>query len=45
MIEVIATSVDDAIAIEKYGGMRIELSSALSEMGITPSYALIKRSK
>lgn len=35
MIEVIATSVDDAIAIEKYGGMRIELSSALSEMGIT----------
>ena len=42
MIEVIATSVDDAIAIEKYGGMRIELSSALSEMGITPSYALIK---
>jgi len=42
MIEVIATSVDDAIAIEKYGGMRLELSSALSEMGITPSYALIK---
>ncbi len=40
--EVIATSVDDAIAIERYGGMRIELSSALSEMGITPSYALIK---
>lgn len=42
MLEVIATSVDDAIAIERYGGMRIELSSALSEMGITPSYALIK---
>nr|WP_255688341.1 copper homeostasis protein CutC [Tepidanaerobacter sp. GT38] len=42
VFEVIATSVDDAIAIEKYGGMRIELSSALSEMGITPSYALIK---
>jgi copper homeostasis protein len=42
MIEVIATCVDDAIAIEKYGGQRIELSSALSEMGITPSYALIK---
>lgn len=42
MIEVIATCVDDAAAIEKYGGQRIELSSALSEMGITPSYALIK---
>jgi len=42
MIEVIATCVDDAIAIEIYGGMRIELSSALSELGITPSYALIK---
>lgn len=42
MIEVIATCVGDAIAIEKYGGQRVELSSALSEMGITPSYALIK---
>lgn len=43
MIEVIATSVDDAITIEKCGVKRIELSTALSEFGITPSYGLIKK--
>ena len=42
MIEVIATCIDDAVKIEKYGGQRIELISGGTEGGLTPSYALIK---
>ncbi len=45
MLEIIATCVDDAIAIEKHGGERIELVSALTEGGLTPSYGLIKRTQ
>lgn len=43
MIEIIATCLDDAIKIEKNGGDRIELISALTEGGLTPSYGLIKK--
>lgn len=43
MIEIIACTLEDALNIEKYGGERIELVSALSEGGLTPSYALIER--
>jgi copper homeostasis protein len=43
MIEIIATTLDDAKTIEACGTDRIELVSALSEGGLTPSYALIKR--
>ncbi|WDV45459.1 copper homeostasis protein CutC [Clostridiaceae bacterium M8S5] len=42
MIEVIALTVEDAKIIEEYGGDRIELVSALSEGGLTPSYGLIE---
>ncbi len=45
LLEIIATCVDDAIAIEKHGGERIELVSALTEGGLTPSYGLIKRTQ
>lgn len=41
MLEIIATTLKDAIDIEAAGAGRIELVSALSEGGITPSYALI----
>ena len=43
MIEIIGTCLDDAIKIEKSGGDRIELISALTEGGLTPSYGLIKK--
>lgn len=42
MLEIIATCVDDAIAIWENGGQRIELVSGLVEGGLTPSYGLIK---
>lgn len=42
MIEIIATTIEDAIRIEKSGCSRIELVSALTEGGLTPSYSLIK---
>lgn len=42
MIEIIATTLEDVIRIEKFGGNRIELISAFSEGGLTPSYALIE---
>ena len=42
MLEVIATCVDDVQKIIEGGGQRIELVSALSEGGITPSGALVK---
>lgn len=43
MIEIIGTSIEDVKRIEESGADRIELVSALSEGGLTPSYALIKR--
>ena len=42
MIEIIAMTVEDARRIEDSGADRIELVSALSEGGLTPSYELIK---
>lgn len=43
MIEIIATTVEDAKRIEASGANRIELVSALTEGGLTPSYGLIKK--
>jgi len=42
MIEIIATTIDDATQIQAGGANRIELISALSEGGLTPSYGLIQ---
>lgn len=42
LLEVIASTVLDALRIEGFGGNRIELVSALKEGGLTPSYGLIK---
>lgn len=43
MLEIIATTVEDAKRIEASGANRIELVSALTEGGLTPSYGLIKK--
>jgi len=43
MIEIIGTTIEDIKRIEESGADRIELVSALSEGGLTPSYSLIKR--
>lgn len=43
MIEIIASTLEDAKKIEVCGGDRIELVSALSEGGLTPSYGLMKK--
>jgi len=42
MLEIIALSVEDAKIIEASGGDRIELVSAISEGGLTPSYGMIE---
>lgn len=42
-LEIIATSVEDAVAAEQAGAGRIELVSALQEGGLTPSFGLIER--
>jgi len=42
MLEIIAMTLEDAKRIEAGGGQRIELVSALSEGGLTPSYGLIE---
>lgn len=42
MLEVIATCLEDAKRIERGGGKRIELITAFTEGGLTPSFALIK---
>lgn len=42
MLEIIATTLEDAKLINKSGADRIELVSSLSEGGLTPSYGLIK---
>ncbi|WP_246289405.1 copper homeostasis protein CutC, partial [Bacillus haikouensis] len=41
-IEFIATTLEDAILIEQSGADRIELVSALTEGGLTPSHSLIE---
>lgn len=43
LIEMIATTLDDALAIQSAGGHRIELVSAMLEGGLTPSLGLIAR--
>jgi copper homeostasis protein len=43
MLEIIAETLKDALIIEENGGDRIELISALSEGGLTPSYGLVKQ--
>lgn len=42
MLEIIGMTVEDAKSIEKCGADRIELVSALTEGGLTPSYGLIE---
>lgn len=42
MLEIIATHLEDAIRIEKAGANRIELVTAMSEGGLTPSYGMIE---
>jgi len=42
MIEIIATTLKDALEIEAGDAHRVELVSALSEGGLTPSYGLIQ---
>lgn len=42
MLEIIATNLTDVKDAEKFGADRIELSPAMSELGITPSYGLIQ---
>lgn len=41
LLEVIATTLSEAIDIEKYGGDRIELVTGVSDGGLTPSIALV----
>ena len=43
MIEVIATTLEDALIIEECGGNRIELIMGFREQGLTPSLALIEK--
>lgn len=42
MLEIIATTVEDAVSIAAGGADRIELVSALSEGGLTPSYGMME---
>ena len=43
MLEIIGMTVEDAKAIEYCGANRIELVSALTEGGLTPSFAMIEK--
>ncbi len=42
ILEVIATTVTDAVIAEKSGADRIELVTGMLEGGLTPSYGLIE---
>ncbi|MEH7512412.1 copper homeostasis protein CutC [Gottfriedia acidiceleris] len=42
LLEVIATTLKDALDAEKFGANRIELVTGIKEGGLTPSYATIK---
>src|SRR5690625_5318990 len=42
LLEVIATNLNDAINIEKYGGDRIELAVNMEEGGLTPPIELTR---
>ena len=42
VLEIIATNLTDVKQAAAYGANRLELSPAMSELGITPSYGLIK---
>ncbi len=44
-IEIIATTLDQALQAEKFGADRIELVTAMLETGLTPSLGLIKQVK
>ena len=43
MLEIIGMSAEDAKIIEDCGADRIELVSALTEGGLTPSFGLIEK--
>lgn len=43
MLEIIAMGIEDAKTIENCGANRIELVSALTEGGLTPSYGMIEK--
>lgn len=43
MLEIICMSVEDAKVVKECGADRIELVSALTEGGLTPSYAMIEK--
>lgn len=45
LLEIIATSAEDCAVIERAGGDRIELCTALSLGGLTPSAALVQRAR
>ena len=42
LVEVIVQNAEDAIQAERFGADRLELVSAMSEGGLTPSYGAIK---
>jgi|SRR5690625_68152 len=42
ILEIVATNLKDVKNAEEYGADRIELISAMTELGLTPSYGLIK---
>lgn len=44
MLEIIAVTLEEVILIEKLGATQVELISAFSEGGLTPSYGIIEKS-
>ncbi|MCM3126354.1 MULTISPECIES: copper homeostasis protein CutC [unclassified Paenibacillus] len=43
LLEIIATTVDDAVTAEKYGADRLELITAITEGGLTPGIGLVSQ--